>query len=143
MLVQKATKKKKCTYHDGKNETARYCKARCAEKNWGLIFFPITCIAGFFMRILCDEKGEICPSEWPMLHQRNTLPSATVFTALSNCDEKEGRGVSQKLTKSIFYLIRNCCYVVRKLTWGRGGVSQKLTKPDKGGRGGRKKANFN
>ena len=46
-----------------------------------------------------------------------------------------GGGVSQKLTKSIFYLIRNCCYVVRNLTWGRGGVSHKLTKPDKGGGG--------
>ena len=58
-------------------------------------------------------------------------------------DETWQGGISQKMTKSIFYLIRNCCYVVRNLTWGRGGVSQKLTNPDKGGRGGRKKANFN
>ena len=52
-----------------------------------------------------------------------------------------GKGGQPKTDEVDFYLIRNCCYVVRKLTWGGGGSAKNWRNLTRGG--GRKKANFN
>ena len=53
-----------------------------------------------------------------------------------------GRG--QPKTDEVDFLLNKKLLLCSEETdMGGGGVSQKLTKPDKGGRGGRKKANFN
>ena len=48
-----------------------------------------------------------------------------------------GRGVSERITKSLFYLIRNCFYVVKTITRGEGG-QPKNHETSQGGRGGPK-----